>query len=317
MSTGPPERDWVRSRLHGVICATLVPFEPDGQSIIWPGVASNARWLVRHGVAVLVVNGSIGEYVAIELEERSRLVRETVAAVGGQAMVLAGCSHTSISGVIGLCREAVDAGADGVMILPPSYFKLTAREIVRFFTAVDAAIEAPFLVYNNPGTARMDIPADAIAQIAGLERFAGLKEANPNPRRFYDLVERFGAEFPIVAASEPCLFEMLAIGSPGCLTATAAFAPELLADLVRAVEAGDLPEARAIFARLRAFRALFQPLIDGGYPAYIPYTKAAMDIVGLAGASPAFPLEPLRDGERAQIRDVLIHKMGLDIANVR
>lgn len=303
----------MRAGLHGVICATLTPFEADGRTIIWSGVRSNARWLAEHGVSALVVNGSIGEYVAMAPAERERLVAETVAAVDGAVPVIAGCSHNSLAEAVALCRRAEEAGASGVMLLPPSYFRLSAAEIVRFFTAIDAQIGLPFLVYNNPGTAKMDIPYDALAELAELERFAGLKEANPNALRFYDLVERFGGRMPIVAASEPSLFAMLAIGSPGCLTASAAFAPELLGELMDAFAREDLSGARAIFRRIRAFRALLQPHMDRGYPAYIPYTKAAMDAVGLVGGSPAFPLSPVSEEERLRVREVLAREMRLDI----
>jgi 4-hydroxy-tetrahydrodipicolinate synthase len=308
--------DRMRAALHGVVCATLTPFEADGRTIIWSGVQSNARWLADHRVSALVVNGSIGEYVAVEPAERARLVTETVAAVAGDIPVIAGCSHNSLTEAVRLCREAQEAGVTGVMLLPPSYFRLSGEEIVRFFTAIDAAVELPFLVYNNPGTARMDIPYDALAELARLEHFGGLKEANPNALRFYDLVERFGERMPVVAASEPSLFAMLAIGSPGCLTATAAFAPDLLDDLMRAFAREDLTGARAIFRGIRAFRALFQPLMDRGYPAYIPYTKAAMDIVGLVGGSPAFPLSPLGDAERDLMRRVLHVDMGLELDHI-
>lgn len=304
----------IHSHLRGVICATVTPFERDGTTILWDGVESNARWLVEHGVRTLVVNGSIGEYAWMEPEVRTRLIGATVAAVDGNAAVIAGCSDNALPMTLRLCRAAKEAGAVAAMLLPPNYFKLSAKEIVRYFRAIDSAIDLPFLVYNNPGTARMDIPLEALEELAGCDHFAGLKEANPSVRRFHDVAERFGREFPVIAASEPSLFSALAIGTSGCLTASAAFAPELLESLMRAFEASDLVEARRLFAKLRAFRALLQPALDRGYPAYIPYTKAAMNLVGLVGGYPGHPLLPLDDAETERLRRVLEDELGLAVS---
>lgn len=67
----------------------------------------------------------------------------------------------------------------------------------------------------------------------------------------------------------------------------------------------DLVTARAQFSRLHAFRLLLQPDLDRGLPAYIPYTKAAMNILGLVGGRPHFPLPPLGRDETEALRKVL------------
>jgi 4-hydroxy-tetrahydrodipicolinate synthase len=297
--------------LTGVLCATVTPLTDDGFTVDWSGVRSNARWLSDNGVRTLVVNGSIGEYPSLEETDRRRLVEETVAAVDGRARVVAGCSHNVTARAVELCRHAESAGADAVMLMAPSYFRYGGAAVVDFFRYVAERIGLPFLVYNNPAISGAELPADALEAIADLPGYLGLKEATGNLTRYLDLVLRFGDRFPIVAANESCLFHTLVAGSSGCMTASAAFAPGLLADLLGAVQTGELERARRHWARLRAFRRLMQPDIDAGLPAYIPYTKAAMNCLGLRGGRPHFPMAPLGEAQVARLRETLTGVMGL------
>jgi 4-hydroxy-tetrahydrodipicolinate synthase len=298
--------------LTGVMCATVTPIAEDGFTVDWDGVRSNARWLVGNGVRTLVVNGSIGEYASLEESDRRRIVEETVAAVSGRARVVAGCSHNAPGRAVALCRHADSAGADAVMVMAPTYFRYGAAEVVDFFRYLADRVRLPFVVYNNPAVSGVDLPADAVAAVAALPGFLGLKEASANLNRYLDLVLRFGDRFPIVAANESCLFHTLVAGSSGCMTASAAFAPALLADLLGAVAAGDRAGALRHWSRLRAFRMLMQPDIDAGRPAYIPYTKAAMNCLGLRGGRPHFPMAPLGEAELARLSKTLTAVMGLD-----
>jgi 4-hydroxy-tetrahydrodipicolinate synthase len=299
--------------LTGVMCATVTPIADDGFTVDWNGVRANARWLVDNGVRTIVVNGSIGEYASLDGADRRRIVAETVAAVAGRARVVAGCSHNAPDQAVELCRHAGSAGADAIMLMAPSYFRYAGVEVVDFFRYVAGRMSLPFVVYNNPAISGTDLPAEAVAAVAELPGFLGLKEASANLTRYLDLILRFGDAFPIVAANESCLYHTLFAGSSGCMTASAAFAPALLADLLAAVAAGDLAGARRIWSRLRAFRALMQRDIDAGRPAYIPYTKAAMNCLGLRGGRPHFPMAPLGPAEVARLRKTLAADMGLAV----
>jgi dihydrodipicolinate synthase/N-acetylneuraminate lyase len=302
------------SRLRGVLCATVTPFEPDSLDVDWAGVRSNAEWLIGRGVAALVVNGSIAEHASMSRDEQVRAVRETVAAASGRVPVIAGCSHTDPRAVVDLCRAAAAAGADGVMLLAPYYFRLSPDEVAAFFAWVDGEIDLPFLLYDNPVTGRSELPLETIEAISRLGRFAGLKEASQDVLRFHALTERFGARFPVIAAVEDPLLFMLVSGAPACMTATAAFAPELLGELMDAVAGGDLPGARALYRRLFAFRELFLPEIRAGRPAFVAYTPAAVDLVGGRGGPTRPPLRPLGAEERARLRGVLEAGVGLRLA---
>jgi dihydrodipicolinate synthase/N-acetylneuraminate lyase len=301
-------------RLRGVIAATVTPFQGDDLAVDYDGIRANATTLASRGVDVFVVNGSIGEASSLSASERNQAVAATRAAIPDNAILIAGCSDADPAEVVRLARDAVDAGAQAILVQPPYHFRLRQAECVDFFAWLDREVDCPFILYDNPSTGRTDLAIEAIDQVARLRHFLALKEASADMVRFAELMDRFGSRFPIVAASEDPLLSMLVAGAPACMTASAAFAPEILIELVGAVGSSDLPRARSTFSRVQAFRRLFIARTRAGEPAYLPYTKAAVELVGGHAGPPRRPLSPITQAERTALARVLVEEMGQSIA---
>jgi dihydrodipicolinate synthase/N-acetylneuraminate lyase len=293
------------ARLDGVLCATITPFDWDTMSVDWDGVRHNVAWLIDRGIRLLLVNGSIGEPSSLSEDERSRVVRETVSEASGRVVVVVGCSDPNPNVVIDRAHDARATGAAGILVAPPGSLGLSSVEIVDYYQLIDRTCGLPIVVYDNPAISRRSLDLEAIAAIGALPRFAGLKEADPDVLRFQALIDRFGPSFPIVAGVEdPLLFHLVA-GATACMTASAAFAPALLADLMAAVATSDLPRARRLYARIRAFRALFAGDLAAGRPAWLPYTKAAVELVGGRGGPPRPPFRGLTAAEVERLTPVV------------
>jgi 4-hydroxy-tetrahydrodipicolinate synthase len=300
-------------RLNGVLCATVTPFEGPEQAVDYPGIRSNADWLRQRNVQVLVVNGSIGEASSMTDGERQRAITATASATPDGGVLVAGCSAADPAQILRLSRQAADAGADAVLIQPPYHFQLDQDECVDFFTWLDREVECPFVLYDNPQTSRTQFDLDTIDRISRLSHFLALKEANADLVRFQEIIDRFAGRFPVIAAAEDTLLFMLAAGAQGCMTASAAFAPETLSELFEAVASSELGLARAAFGRVRAFRKLFLAKSRAGLPAYLPFTKAAVELVGCRGGPPRRPMRPITEAERNQLARVLVEEMGLEL----
>ena len=303
--------DDLASRLSGVLGATITPFWGPDQAVDYRGIAANADWLRQRHVEVLVVNGSIGEASSMSDDERRRAIAATASNAPKGGVLVAGCSAADAAQVLRLSRDAVDAGADAVLIQPPYHFQLTQQECVDFFTWLDREIACPFVLYDNPQTSRTQFDIDTIDRISQLSHFLALKEANGDVVRFQEIVDRFAGHFPVIAAAEDALLFMLVAGAHGCMTACAAFAPEALIELFQAVASSDLHRARSASGRVRAFRKLFIAESRAGLPAYLPYTKAAVELVGGRAGPPRRPMRPITQVDREQLARVLVEKMGL------
>lgn len=309
-------RDDLRNSLEGVIASLATPFDREGR-LSPDGLKAEVRYLLDSGVRILVCGGSIGEFSSLTISERKQVLELTVESAetsASGALVLQGCASSDIGTVLELGKHAATTGAHGLMLMAPYYFKSTNEEIHDFFRRIDEEIELPYVVYNNPSTTKINLSLDLIEQLSQLGRFAALKESSSDMVRYFEERERFGSRFPIIAAGESVLIFQLFVGAEGLMTASVLFAPNLMQDLWRAAKERRIDEIQTKFSRLFQFRKLFARTMAGGFPAYVPYTKAALGILGVEVGPPRSPLSPLAADEMERLAEVLRRVMGLQPA---
>jgi 1-pyrroline-4-hydroxy-2-carboxylate deaminase len=88
------------------------------------------RKLKECGVGGLTPNGSLGEYHALDDEERVEAVRIAVEVAGPDMVVVPGVASLTTDGSVRWTEQARDAGADGVMALPPTGYRASPAEIL-------------------------------------------------------------------------------------------------------------------------------------------------------------------------------------------
>lgn len=167
----------------GVYSPTVTFFHPDTEELDVPSIRKHAVRLAKAGLVGLVTMGSNGEAVHLTREERKTVTRETRAALdeaGYQNVpVIAGASEQSIRGTIELTKEAADAGAEYVLIVPPSYYRYAVgndESLYEFFTGVADESPVPVILYNYPGAvAGIDMDSDLIIRISQHPNIVGTK----------------------------------------------------------------------------------------------------------------------------------------------
>lgn len=302
----------LQSRLVGVMTALVTPFDRDGELDL-DGLETHVAFQVKHRVPVLVPCGTIGEFPLLTLAERRAVATRTVMAVVGRSVVMVGVSDPCPETTVVLAQHAREVGADGLLVMTPPFFKLTEAEQLEFWSWLDGRVDLPFVVYSTPANPS-GVPSVALLeQISRLPRFAGLKEASPDMQRFHELIRRFGSRFPVIAAVEAPLPYTLLAGSPGLMTSTACFAPGLMGELLNAANAHNVPRLLERFEVVTQFRDLFQAQMNQGYHAYIPFTKAACELIGLPAGNPRLPHRPVTVEERTALAAVLREQFALHV----
>jgi 4-hydroxy-tetrahydrodipicolinate synthase len=97
-----------------MLTAMVTPFAADG-SLDAAAAAALAVELVELGNDGIVVNGTTGESPTTTDEEKDRLLRAVLEAVGGTAHVVAGVGTSDTRHTIELARAAERAGAHGLL----------------------------------------------------------------------------------------------------------------------------------------------------------------------------------------------------------
>ncbi|WNG49734.1 dihydrodipicolinate synthase family protein [Archangium minus] len=285
--------------LHGIIGYTLTPFGTDGK-VNLDKLRMLTERMVASGVHAIAPLGSTGCLPYLDDEEREAIAEATVKTVGGRVPVMVGVSSLTTERTVHHARFAERVGANAVMIIPMSYWKLTEEEIFRHFDTVARATSLPIMAYNNPATGGLDMTPEFLARLLEIPNVTMVKESTGDVGRMHRLRQVAGEEVAFFNGSNPLALAAFAAGARGWCTAAAHLIPELTLELHRqVVEKADLPAARKVFQKQLP---LLQFIVKGGLPRTV---SAGLELLGTEVGPLRAPLHPLPAPEVEALRRIL------------
>lgn len=286
--------------IEGVIAYPVTPFTADGEQVDTGSLAGLVEQLVTTGAHAIAPLGSTGESAYLTEAEFDLVVDVTVNVVDGRVPVIVGASDLTTANTIRRARHAQKAGADALMILPVSYWKLTDREIARHYTAVGAAVDLPIMAYNNPATSGVDMSPELLVQMFDdVDNLLMVKESTGDLTRMQRIKELSGGALPFYNGSNPLVLDALTEGASGWCTAAPNLRPQPCLDLYAAVRAGDPELAKKIYDDLAP---LLRFIVAGGLPTTV---KAGLELLGTGVGNPRPPLLPLEADGRRELDAIL------------
>lgn len=273
-------------RLSGVFPAAITPHHPKTREADYSGALELVDFLAAAGVDGICFFGSTGEFINYSFAERQRLL--SLAAKRSRVPLIAGVSHSTLSGALRLADDAISAGADAIMIMPPYFYRYNQGEVEEFFRtfARETSDAVPILLYNIPGFTT-GIEIETARRLFETGRFAGIKDSSGDWAYFEQLLS-LRRELPFVLFGGPELLvgRALHAGADGIISGCACAVPELVVAIARAIAAGDRPLADSLDARLIEFatRAAQFP-----WPVAV---RRAVELRGQKSGPLAVPLSP-------------------------
>ncbi|MGU3650597.1 dihydrodipicolinate synthase family protein [Mycolicibacterium sp. A43C] len=288
------------TNIHGIIAYPVTPFTADGSGVDAAALTALVDQLVGTGAHAVAPTGSTGESAYLTEDEFDTVVDVTVGAVAGRVPVIVGASDLTTANTVRRARYAQAAGAEALMILPVSYWKLTEREIIAHYAAVAAAVDLPIMVYNNPATSGIDMSPELLVRMFDeIDNVTMVKESTGDLMRMRRIKELSGGELPFYNGSNPLVLDALTEGAAGWCTAAPNLRPQPCLDLYDAVRAGDVDRARQIYDDLAP---LLRFIVAGGLPTTV---KAGLELLGSNVGDPRAPLLPLDASGRTELRAML------------
>lgn len=286
--------------IHGIIAYPITPFTADTAGIDTERLASLVDRLVSSAVHAIAPLGSTGELAYLDEPEFDTVVDTTMAAVNGRVPVIVGVSDLTTANTIRRAQYAQQAGADAVMILPVSYWKLTDREIAQHYRSIGESIDIPIMAYNNPATSGVDMsPELLVTMFDNIGNVTMVKESTGDLSRMRRIAELSDGQLPFYNGSNPLVLDALKVGASGWCTAAPNLRPQPCIDLYNAVRADDLEKAQLLYDDLKP---LLQFIVAGGLPTTV---KAGLDLLGFPAGDPRAPLLALDEQGRAQLKQLL------------
>jgi 4-hydroxy-tetrahydrodipicolinate synthase len=288
-------------KIHGVIAYPVTPFvNDDAATVDTEKLGALVDRLVVAGVHAIAPLGSTGELAYLDEGEFDAVVDATMAAVAGRVPVVVGVSDLTTARTIRRAQYAQRAGADAVMVLPVSYWKLSEREIFKHFLSIDDAIGIPIMAYNNPATSGVDMAPELLIRMSeSIDNVSMVKESTGDLSRMLRINQLSGGRLPFYNGSNPLVLNALQAGAAGWCTAAPCLRPQPCIDLYDAVRAGELPTAQSIYADLKP---LLEFIVAGGLATTV---KAGLELLGVGVGDPRRPLLPLDDEGRAALKKLL------------
>ncbi|MFD1504172.1 4-hydroxy-tetrahydrodipicolinate synthase [Georgenia yuyongxinii] len=287
------------SRTFGSVSTAMVtPFHADGSIDIDSAVRVAVK-LVDDGCDALVLNGTTGESPTTHQPEKDDLVRAVVDAVGARAMIIGGAGSNDTAHAVRIAQGAERSGARGVLVVSPYYNRPSQEGVYRHIKAVADAVDLPVLLYDIPGRTGVAIGDETLDRLAEHPRVLGVKDATGDVPAGFERMARTGLEF--YSGDDGLNFDWLAHGASGVVSVVGHVAAGAYAEMVRAVDAGDLPGARAVAARMRP---LVAAIMGGGQGAVM--AKHALHLQGvLPSTTVRLPLVEATPAEVAALEQVL------------
>ena len=275
------------------------PFTPDG-ALDLDGAAALATYLVDRGNDGLVISGTTGESPTTSDDEKDRLVRAVLDAVGDRARVVAGVGTNDTRHTVELARAAEKAGAHGLLVVTPYYSKPPQAGLLAHFREVADATELPSMLYDIPARSGVAIRTETLVQLADHPRITAVKDAKGDLYATSQVLAQ--TDLAVYSGEDALNLPLLAIGAVGVVSVVAHAAAPTYAAMVRAVDSGDLAEARRLNAAvLPAVRGVMTRT-QGAIMA-----KAAVQLLGVvAHRSVRAPLVEATDEQVALLREDLV-----------
>ncbi len=270
---------------RGLFVVACTPFDKRG-AVDEAVLRRHLRFLLDEGkVHGVIPTGSTGEFASLSEAERKRVVEVTVDEVNGKVPVVAGAAAVSTHDTITYARAAEEAGADGVMIVPPYYCHPVERELYEHYKSVAKSIHIPIMLYNNPWTSGVDMLPPLVAKLSGIDNITHIKESSGDMRRVSEIMRLCGDRMTVFCGADNLALEMLTLGIRGWVAAPANVIPKQCVELYElVVEKKDLQKARELYFRMLPFFAV----LESGQ--FVQYVKASLEILGRSIGAPRRPL---------------------------
>ena len=240
----------------GSAAAVATPFT--GSGVDFPALRKHLDFLLENGTDALVVCGTTGEAATMSYEERMETVEAVVRHVDGRVPVIAGTGSNNTENAIALSRDAVSAGADGLLVVTPFYNKATQRGLLRHFAAVADSAERPVILYNVPSRTGVKCAAETYAQLAGHPNIQGVKEASGDLALVQKTRELCPEDFYIWSGNDDETAPIMLLGGSGVISVAANVVPQEMHQLTASCLSGDFVSAGKLQLRLRKLcEALF------------------------------------------------------------
>lgn len=263
----------------------------------------HVEWQAGFGVAGLFAAGGTGEGFSLDAAESAAVVRAAVQSSRPEVPVLASAGGWTRHAIAN-ARAAEEAGAEGILVLPPYLTECDQRGLLEHVSAIASATRLAIIVYNR-GNAIYSAETMAILTDRH-ENVIGFKDATGDIEHLASVYVRNGERLFYLGGlptAETYALPLLQMGMSTYSSAMFNFVPEFALEFYRDVRAQD---RAAVTEKLGRFVLPYIAIRDRGRGFGVSIVKAGLRLTG-RGVGPVRPplhdLSAQDDADLAQLLD--------------
>ncbi len=252
---------------RGVITPVITVFDKLGK-LDFAGNQQVIDRLIDNGMNGLLFLGSIGEFFALTMAEKKDFIRFAVTTVNKRVPVLIGTGGTVQEEVIELTHFAEQAGADGVVVISPYYFKLDTAALYRYYANVARSTTMPVMIYNFPDRTAVNLEPELILKLAQeFKHIVAIKDTVDNishTRNLIHVVKSKVPDFRVLSGFDEYLVPNLMAGGDGVIGGLTNVIPAVFAGLLQSYRQKDFSGVTAAQGKVSMLMNLYdvsQPFV--------------------------------------------------------
>ena len=222
--------------LEGVLCLLGMPFTKDNK-VNEEAMIKQIEWVIEQGADGIIPTGSAGEMTHLFDDEVKRVHEICIEHAPTNCVTVAGAGAAFTDKAIQRVKYAEDLGYDGVMVIPPYYWKVTDAEVMDHYKAIGKASDIQIMLYHNPWLSKWMGSVKFIEKMTQeIPTLVAMKDSHEDITRVQYLYDKLN-----VLRTQPYFLFNLMLGGKGGTIAP--YAVPLCAKIYKLFNDGNLSEA--------------------------------------------------------------------------
>ncbi|ELZ55946.1 MULTISPECIES: dihydrodipicolinate synthase family protein [unclassified Haloferax] len=295
------------NELHGVNPPLITPLDADGQ-LKDDAFRDEIRYHLDAGVSGVVVGGSTGEGMRMSNDQLQHLYEVAVDEVDGAVPVVAGVIARQTREATTKAGLARDAGADFLMVMPPTGYAgshMADNDSIRdYYRAIADVSELPIVVYDVMSL--LDLDAELVGDLVReIPEVVGIKVSSTlgNLTRY---LRAIGDDGFVLGGMSIAQFPTYTLGVNGGIVGISSVCPRISVQIWDATQRGDYDRARELHLSIVPLIRAAMEDYESNFPAG---EKAAIDVLGRDPGHLFHPFDEVTNGDekRAAIEQAVAH----------
>jgi dihydrodipicolinate synthase/N-acetylneuraminate lyase len=250
MSTG--------KKYTGVIVPAVTPLTAD-YKLDAIAVAKIFNSFYQHNIAPFIL-GTTGEAASLPIQVKQDYVVTAAKNKKPRTLLYAGIGSNVLDESIEFAHFCSKNSVDVLVATLPSYYALTEKQMLQYFTILADNISLPLFIYNIPATTHMSIPLAIIDELSQHKNIVGLKDSERSEERMLESLKLWKDrnDFHYILGWAIKSADALLNGADGLVPSTGNLYPEVYEDMLKAFEQGNKEKMFALQKLSDDYGALYQ-----------------------------------------------------------